>query len=392
MNALKRLCFLLIVVVVAFFILEACARLLHVEQASGMGSIEDWLVTSPVVGWERKPGYKGTVGWYLREFDAAGYFTIDSEKVSIKARTKKKTIIFIGDSSTFGFGVPTSSSFVELTEKFLPSANAINLGALGYTSYQGRKVLEKYLPVLKPDLVVASFNFNDRRYVLEPGASDSPEQFERIYRRSAFGSLLEMSYLLRFQRRVMKSAGLLPDPPMVSVDLLKPRVDENSYRTNLSWIAAETNRRGIPLIFIVLKDDPIRAFHLNEGMRRFAEFDEAVAYLSAAVESGNASSDLARLYLSRLYSSRGDTIKAAKIALSRPQSSTFGGPPIRADSTYNNIMRQVARDSHVGLVDGAEVLDDWDYIDNVHFNEHGHRKIAELLASRISLMNLGQNP
>ena len=85
-------------------------------------------------------------------FDRAGYFAVDSKEITDTARKK---IIFIGDSSTFGYGVPTESSFVEVVEGLLKDVNTINLAVSGYTSYQGRLSLEKYLPLLKPDLVVA---------------------------------------------------------------------------------------------------------------------------------------------------------------------------------------------------------------------------------------------
>lgn len=164
---------------------------------------EEGFAYSAKLGWERKPGYKGVAaGGHEREFDAAGYVTADSTQVS---DTTKQKIVFIGDSNTFGYGVSTRSSFVEVVEGLLPSVSAINLGVIGYTSYQGRVTLEQYAPLLKPDLVVVSFNYNDRRAILDPGWVDGEEEFQRMYlTRSNAGAtvagFLDASYFVRALR------------------------------------------------------------------------------------------------------------------------------------------------------------------------------------------------
>jgi lysophospholipase L1-like esterase len=384
--------------VVVLLLVEALARVgLTVEQdvaSKKVSALEEWFVYSPTLGWERKPGYKGVFGGYEREFDGAGYFAVDSKQVT---DTRRKKVIFIGDSNTFGFGVPTPSSFVKVVEGLLGDVNTINLGVSGYTSYQGRVCLAKYLPLLKPDLVVASFNFNDRRYVLEPGAIDSAEKFQKVYRSSlsvghSIAGFLEISYSFRVLRRGMREVGLLPrsmyDVTEVHVDTAQPRVDEDAYRRNLCQIAEETKRLGIPLLFLLLKDNPLESYHLKEGIENLTRSDEmAIAHLTVAVNARNAFSDLARISLAKVYQARGNTEKAAEIAISRPFVRTLHGEhPVRLDTVYNDIMRQVASDYTVELVDAAKVLDEhpYDYIDACHFNVDGHHRVGELLASRIS--------
>ena len=358
-------------------------------------SSEDWFVYSPNLGWERKPGYKGVPGIMERDFDGAGYLTVDSKKI---ADTTKKKVIFVGDSNTIGHGVATQSTFAEVVEGLLTNVDAINLGVSGYTSYQGRLSLEKYLPLLKPDLVVASFNFNDRRSILPPDEIDGAGKFEKVYRSSLnpapkIVEFLEISYSFRALRRIMWAMSLLPRPPvtLVRVDAMKPRVDENAYRRNLSRIAEDTKRLGIPLIFLLLKDNPIESYHLNEGIKNLTTSDKtAIAQLTVAVNSKNVFSDLARIYLAKAYQARGNTEKAAAVVISdsttSPVNELHGGRPVRSDTVYNDIMRQVASAYDVEVVDAAKVLDEhpYDYIDFCHFNVDGHRRVGELLASRIS--------
>jgi len=354
---------------------------------------EQWLIHSPTVGWEKKPGYEGSVGLADREFDAEGYFAVDSDQVA--ASSGKKKVVFVGDSNTFGWGVPTAASFVEVAENLLTDVDAINLGVVGYTSYQGRITLEKQLPLLKPDLVVVSFNFNDRRYVLQPEAVDGPEEFQRVYQssRSAAASIagfVEMSHFYRGLRLFMRKVGLAPGP-VTEIDVvgLNPRVDEDSYRRNLSQIAAETKRLGIPVLFVLLRDDPLLSDHLKRGIASLAErdYDMAIAYLNATVRSDTMFSEVARLYLAKAYEAKGDKAKAAEAAVSRSVYRSFsGGTLIRLDTDYNDIMREVAAGSHVALLDGAKVLEEQPsaFIDFCHFNADGHRRLGEALAVRIS--------
>ena len=145
----------------------------------------DWYTYSSEVGWERRPNFTGYVARelrgddsarYLREFDSQGFFAVDTDQVRA---TDRKRILAIGDSNTFGWGVPTGSSFTEVLDRMLPDANVINLGTNGYTSFQGYATLVRYFETVRPDLVIASFNFNDRRAVLSENAVDGQEKFAR---------------------------------------------------------------------------------------------------------------------------------------------------------------------------------------------------------------------
>ena len=262
-----------------------------------------------------------------------------------------------------------------------------------------RRIRDEYpskstLPLLKPDLVVASFNFDDRRYVVPPDTMDSAERFEKAYRSSQstgakIAEFLEISYFCRALHRIITVMGLQPRPVTeVRVDALKPRVDEDAYRRNLSYIAEETKHLGIPLLLLLLHDNPIESYHLKEGIENLTRSDKmAIAQLTVAVEARNTCSDLARIYLAKAYQAQGNTEKAAEVVISRPPwRGLHGGYPIRLDTVYTDIMRQVASDHGVEVVDAAKVLDEhpYDYIDLCHFNVDGHRRVGELLASRIA--------
>lgn len=390
---------LLVSVTVMLFaeVLSRAAKTFDVDRGSTVSlAPAEGFAYSAKLGWERKPGYKGlAAGGHEREFDAAGYVTADSTQVS--DATKQK-IVFIGDSNTFGYGVSTRSSFVEVVEGLLPGVSAINLGVIGYTSYQGRVTFEQYAPLLKPDLVVVSFNYNDRRAILDPGWVDGEEEFQRMYvTRSNAGAtvagFLDASYLVRALRRVMIIGGLMNDGGEKRIDAWRPRVSEEAYRRNLSQIAEEAKRLGIPVMFLLLKDNPLESYHLKEGIKSLQGVAGtkseamAIAHLAVAVESTNMFTDLARLYLAKAYQAQGNGPKAVKALVSTfPFRSLQGGRPIRLDTAYNDIMRQVASTYGSELVDATIMQDEHPdaYIDFCHFNEEGHHRVAELLASRIS--------
>lgn len=350
-------------------------------------------IYSAELGWERKPGFKGTdVDGVKREFDAQGYFKVDSANVADQTHRK---VIFIGDSTTYGFGTPPSRTFAKHVGELVPNIDTINLGVIGYTSWQGRKVLAKYLPLLHPAVVVVSFNFNDRREIYPEDTPDSSARFEKNNRSAGRGvnrinDDLERLRFYRLLERWMRRARLLRQPAQsVSVDRLRPRVDENGYRQNLSDIANQTRQAGVPLIFVVLGDNPLQAGFLNKGIDELhaGKPDAAVDYFGIIAQSGSWFADLARVYLAKAYEEKNDPGDASRILLSSDRKESIqGGRPIRLDTTYNEIMREVARENHVRIVEAAAAIDQdpYVYIDHCHFNELGHQKVAELLAPQVA--------
>jgi lysophospholipase L1-like esterase len=378
------------------FVIEVLARLVSTvsfDVADLSAPHKRWFRSSPIVGWEAIPGFKGKVNNDYREFNDRGFLEDDHEETSERA---PKTVLFIGDSNTFGLGVPTPSSFAEVTEQLLPGTHTVNLGINGYTSYQGRKVLEKYLSQNRPAAVVASFNFNDRRAV-KLGEEDSPAHFQKNYNstqsviRRINEVLLSRLYFYRSMAVIMRRVGLLPlNRVHEPIDKLLPRVDKKHYRENLISIVEQTNRAGIPLIFILLRDNPLETGYLKNGIEKLekGEYQVAAEYFNVLVRANSWHADLGRIYLSRAYRAMGKEGEAAEAvrAGKRMVSSQHGGRPIRLAREYNSIMREVANQYNISLVDGASVLetDPYVFIDFCHFASTGHRKVAELLAPELA--------
>lgn len=76
-------------------------------------------------------------------------------------------LLFLGDSSTFGYGVGAGETFVERTEGLLAERfpalriECINAGVPGYTLFQGWRWLVTRGLSLEPDLLVVDFGWNE---------------------------------------------------------------------------------------------------------------------------------------------------------------------------------------------------------------------------------------
>lgn len=72
------------------------------------------------------------------------------------------TVLFLGDSCTFGIPVNDNEAFPALVQQKVEGIQAINAGVPGYSAFQGRLLLEGMDSTFRPDVVVITFWPNDR--------------------------------------------------------------------------------------------------------------------------------------------------------------------------------------------------------------------------------------
>ncbi len=110
------------------------------------------LVEDPVLFWDNSTGFRV------------------AESSSVKPRWVG---LFLGDSVTYGFGLPAEQAFPSILGRKSDGAiRAWNAGVPGYSSYQGLIKAKRWIPELKPDFVIASFYHND-----EDGVCFSDREF-----------------------------------------------------------------------------------------------------------------------------------------------------------------------------------------------------------------------
>jgi lysophospholipase L1-like esterase len=96
--------------------------------------------------------------------NSAGFRSAEFAKVKPPGTFR---IVCLGDSWTFGSNVDQNEAYPQqlmaLLERNFPRANfeVLNLGVMGYSSYQGLRLLKRQALDLQPDLVLIGFAMND---------------------------------------------------------------------------------------------------------------------------------------------------------------------------------------------------------------------------------------
>jgi lysophospholipase L1-like esterase len=71
-------------------------------------------------------------------------------------------VVVLGDSVTFGQGVPPAQIFTRVAEELLNGVEVLNFGQTGFDIQQVAALARHRTPSWKPDLIVYAFNTNDR--------------------------------------------------------------------------------------------------------------------------------------------------------------------------------------------------------------------------------------
>jgi hypothetical protein len=149
-------------------------------------------------------------------------------------------ILFLGNSCTYQ-GHP--SKVEEILQDDNPAIECLNFATPGYTTHQGRIIVESWLGEISPDLLVVSFGWNDRW--LAYGSVDAEKQVPVSKSRTTaiVGRVYAKWRLLQFFRKIFS-------PVLGGNELLDvQRVPPDQFRLNLTEIGRVCSDRGIPVIF-----------------------------------------------------------------------------------------------------------------------------------------------
>ena len=167
-------------------------------------------------------------------------------------------IVVLGDSSTFGWGVEHFETYAErlgtaLAERWSVDRSRIeivNLGVPGYSSFQGRILLERFALGLAPDAIVWSYLSNDGAVT---GESDAATYEKRL---GAIGALLAALHQSRAFETLeawvaAARARLRPTPAPNPYDAAQRNIP--SYRVaaaNLRSVVALARDRAVPIVLV----------------------------------------------------------------------------------------------------------------------------------------------
>jgi len=161
LNPLKRLIFAIILIIIPIVLLESSLRLLnfyfHIVNAPHL------YVWNPYTYYALRPNWEGEVEG---EWVKIGDHGLKNGPFSTKKERGTYRILCIGDSVTFGWGMPTEASYPRTLERALrdhPGGRfeVINGGMPGFQSAQVAALLSSRFLDIEPDLLVVCLGRND---------------------------------------------------------------------------------------------------------------------------------------------------------------------------------------------------------------------------------------
>jgi len=260
---------------------------------------------------------------YYVTFNRLGY---RGKEVAATKAPNELRILAVGDSNTLG---PAEYSWPEFLQNAADlrcaqtGTTVVNAGVYGYTTFQGARRFEEGLQY-QPDFVLVAFGWNDVAETTNPPDKAYGAQTLRFAAVKRF--MAKNSRLYQLFRSTSDRLGghMLSD---VGTGGLRSRVSLDDYRSNLSQIVSRARKDGV-----------------------------------------------------------------LPVLLTRPHilDATVDRDPIRSwrkkVADYNNVVREVARDFHIPIVDAYAMFADRRhyFIDDNHLTEAGARLLADRVYSVIS--------
>lgn len=163
-------------------------------------------------------------------------------------------IVSLGDSCTFGWGVERNQSYVKVMEQRLVESvdsaiiECLNAGHTGFTSFQGRILLDRVVRDWSPDIVTLSFGMND--HTIRGSTRSDKVRFEEnraILGRVRFGLGSSNLYLLGL--RAFQKINPEQKPGRRSIARIC-RVSVEDFGDNLRLMAAIAREIGATAVFV----------------------------------------------------------------------------------------------------------------------------------------------
>lgn len=156
-------------------------------------------------------------------------------------------VMCYGDSLTDGppkGGWPTWLGAILANQFPGRKCEVLNAGVAGYSSYQGLLRFLQEVDRYEPDLLIASFGWNDVAQAAGPPDKD----FKIPPWPLVVGQRLLVRYRAYLTLMEYTRSGEASAPAAAYVR--RPRVDREDYLANLDRFRAEAARRGVPIIFL----------------------------------------------------------------------------------------------------------------------------------------------
>ena len=183
MNRANRIFGMFMLLLVIVLSIEAATRLFFAITHKKIDSFRNFsfnrepgiYMSDPVLGYKLMPNVSRNA--FTSDFSVV--YKTNSLGLREKELTdsKKFRVLFLGDSLTFGEGIPSGSRFSDLIEKEIRNVYSINAGVPGYRINQMYSWLEDYGMALKPNLIICSIIPPCLIWSIDKKAESSPNLF-----------------------------------------------------------------------------------------------------------------------------------------------------------------------------------------------------------------------
>lgn len=163
-------------------------------------------------------------------------------------------ILALGNSCTFGWGVPRENCWTTLLERSLrlklldSSLEVVNAGIPGYSSFQGKKYFQELLK-LQPDIVLIMFGWNDHWKAGQEISDAEQETPPAII--VSMQNIFSKLKLYKLLRKITLSAT--EDTQFVRIDDItgKRRVSQEEYFENLTEMIKTSRKHNITPVLLI---------------------------------------------------------------------------------------------------------------------------------------------
>jgi hypothetical protein len=378
----------LVVVVAMVALAEGVSRWLlasgRYRDSGGANWFDSWeyvTLRDAEIGMVLRPGIRSRWTDVDIRINRSGARDASDDAVVEPKRDDEWLILSLGDSNTFGNHVPFEETYSERLERTLGRRTSrpvrvVNLGVPGYSGFQARLLLERYLH-LEPDIVVFADCFNNRA----EGAPDTRESLPSIVGHKVWELGHRISYTVLLASKQWNPFEL--EPLAIDGDLPGARVPLESYAPLLRDVVEAVREAGATPVFLATGDEPAAAIVAERGLDRIAAADWAGAEAQfLRLVQARPGWFLGWFYLYRAREELGRPPAEVVEAYARADAGTFYQDRfVHFARDYVEAMRDVARERGVPLVDMRASFrsEPVRFRDSNHYGPLAHGLIAEAL-------------
>ncbi|MCM2267016.1 MAG: SGNH/GDSL hydrolase family protein [Elusimicrobiales bacterium] len=259
---------------------ETTARLL--PRPRGLPEITAVLRQDPELFWTQKRGLRARFAGAPLRTNSLGWRGGEPAGAGGGPR-----IVVMGASPAFGWGVDEALTYAALLEKALlakgVNAQVLNASVIGYSSFQGRKLLAGQVLPLKPDILIFAYGVNDvdkYRFFRDSPLPDARQPLASPAAAAAANLAASSRFIAAYSWLILKLTGA--DPELYGLRSREfregRRVEKSDFTANLDAMRALAAGSGARVIFATAPfmtppgpEEDARALLLAAGQKKGAD-------------------------------------------------------------------------------------------------------------------------